>query len=630
VHERLFHSRLLFKRLGIVLLIYTLCRILFYIFNASLFEDVSLLDFIAGIRFDLVAISVFNFPFIVLSTLPIPWRNHKWYELGLKILFHFINSFCYLLNCIDIEYFKFTAKRSTYDLFTMMGYGEDFVNLIPQFIADFWYIIILWGLLIVLAEFLYRKTQNVRKIGVFNLKYFGVHFIIMACNLSFFVVNGRGGFQLRPITPISAAQSTSPENMHLVLNTPFTMLKTWGKQGLEMKSYFSEKELEAIYSPVQLHERRTNEFEGNNVVILILESFSNEFVGAVDGGKSYTPFLDSLLGESLVFENAIANGKKSMEALPAIASSLPTLMNDPYISSNYSGNQINSLATILKKRGYHTSFFHGATNGSMGFDDFCKAAGFEHYYGRKEFGNDKYYDGNWGIYDEQFMQFMAKKLNKIKEPFFSCAFTISSHHPYKLPAKYKKRFKGGKNPIAKTIQYTDYALERFFDKVSKEDWFDNTIFVITADHTPNSQHPFYRSNRVGIYSIPIAYYKRGSTLKGKSKMLTQQIDIMPTLLDLLRYSKPYVAFGKSVFEKGDRFAANFLGDVYQFYHKGYLLQFGDESSLKMYHYKKDSMLTRNLLNKEKTVRKEMETRLKALIQSYNNRMIKNELILRSD
>ena len=210
-----------------------------------------------------------------------------------------------------------------------------------------------------------------------------------------------------------------------------------------------------------------------------------------EGGqyKGYTPFLDSLMGHSKSFTYAIANGRKSIDGLPSVISSIPSL-GVPYFLSPYSGNRINSLASLLGAEGYHTSFFHGAPNGSMGFNAFMNLAGVDHYYGMDEYGNADDFDGLWGIWDEPFLQFYADKLNTFPEPFMSSFFSVSSHHPFEIPDEYEDRFEGGPLPIHRCIQYTDFALKRFFEKASTMPWYKNTLFVITADHTSsNIQFP---------------------------------------------------------------------------------------------------------------------------------------------
>ena len=163
---------------------------------------------------------------------------------------------------------------------------------------------------------------------------------------------------------------------------------------LRVPEYYRQEEAESIYYPVHSFSRSSDEGEKPNVVLIIMESFSKEYSGYLNGNDGYMPFLDSLMQESLHFPNAFANAKKSLEALPAILASIPALMETPFVSSPYSANKINSLPRQLKNSGYHTSFFHGGINGTMGFDDF------------------------------------ARKLNTFPRPFFTCLFSLSSHHPY--------------------------------------------------------------------------------------------------------------------------------------------------------------------------------------------------------
>ena len=184
--------------------------------------------------------------------------------------------------------------------------------------------------------------------------------------------------------------------------------------------------------------------------------------------KGYTPFLDSLISHSLVMERAFSNGVKSIEALPSIISSIPTLMNNPFITSSYATNKYNSLPKLLKNEGYSTSFYHGGNRGTMGFYQYCKKAGFDKYFGREDYNNEKDYDGFWGIYDGPFFNYFLEKLNLEKEPFFSSIFSLSSHPPYKIPSEFDNVFNKGKLNIHENISYTDFVLGKFFRELNKK------------------------------------------------------------------------------------------------------------------------------------------------------------------
>ncbi|MGI8892827.1 MAG: LTA synthase family protein, partial [Bacteroidia bacterium] len=387
--------------------------------------------------------------------------------------------------------------------------------------------------------------------------------------------------------------------------------------------YFENEEMVLKYFSTKRNYIK-EEFKNVNVVVIILESFSSEYSYILSGNKSYTPFLDSLMLESLYFTNAQANGKRSIEGIPAIVAGLPALMTNPYISSAYATDSLPSLASHLKYKGYHSSFFHGGRNGTMGFDNFSKIAGIENYFGMNEYGTNKGFDNNWGIYDEPFLQFTAANLNAMPKPFLSFIFTLSSHHPYTIPEEHTGKFKKGTLPIHKSIMYTDYSLKRFFESIQNYPWFENTLFVITADHTGPAEHPLYQT-RIGIYRVPIIFYKKNSELKGKIDKPVQQIDIMPTVLDYLNYDLEFYSMGKSFFANDKNYVFNYINNVYQINDEQYILQFSDEDVISLHDYINDPLLQQNLIGKVPDKQILLENTLKAIIQTYNRQMKSNKI-----
>ncbi len=632
MHKSIFHLVVLLKRLLILFFSYSLCRLLFYSINYSLFSSVSFPElvfiFVHGLRFDFAAIIYCNIPFILLHLFPLPWRDSKRYQSILKFLFFLFNIPAIAFNYIDFIYFRFTQKRTTSDIFSWTGLGDDLKNVLPKIITDFWFVFLLFAVLVFLMNYLYKKTSFQLKKDILENQnarpYWLVQIAFTILFAGVFVVGVRGGLQLRPLSILSASDGISPKNVTLVLNTPFTVLQTLEKSGLKEVHYFNDKTASDLFS-INKQVFATDSFETKNVVVIILESFSKEYIGALNNYKGYTPFLDSLIKESLTFTNAFANGKKSIEGIPSIVAGLPSLMDNPYITSAYSGNQFNSIASLLKKQGYETSFFHGGTNGTMGFDNFTRMAGFDKYYGMKEYNNEKDYDGFWGIYDEPFMQYFAQSLNKYDKPFFSCLFTLSSHHPYTLPKQYKNRFKNGTLEIHPSIAYADYSLQRFFETASRMPWFKNTLFVITADHTSLSEHRQYQTG-LGSYRIPILFYQYGSSLKGLNTTVVQQADILPSIMDYLNFQSPFISFGESVFRPDKKhYAISFINNIYQYTEKDYLLQFNGEKSIGLYKYTSDPLLNNNLISSEKKIVHDMELGVKSVIQAYNYSLIHNKL-----
>jgi phosphoglycerol transferase MdoB-like AlkP superfamily enzyme len=625
------NMRLLLKRLLLLLVFYSACRLLFLLFNVSYFGGVGagsiLLSFIAGLRFDLTAAIISNLPFIVLHFNPFPFFYKKWYQIILKTLFVLVNAICLLANFVDIPLFRFTGKRATADAFGIMAFGEDFANTVPRMVLDYWYLLLLFFILVwLLIRFYNRIKAEKTTPSVFTQL---ISYVVV---FAFVFIGFRGGVQYRPINIMTASQHGSSKVVSLILNTPFSIIKTLGKEELQPIKYFSDEEAQRISPTIHKSSLFFGERLGvrpaPNIVIIIMESFGNEYIGSMNGNKGYTPFLDSLMKNSLVFTDAYANAKRSMEGIPAVVAGIPALMNEPFITSAYNGNQITSIARLLKEKNYSSTFYHGGTNGTMNFDNFSKAAGYDRYLGRKEYNNDNDFDGTWGIYDEPFFQFAAADMNKMKEPFFTTIFSLSSHHPYPIPAKYKGVFRKGTLPIHQSIQYSDFALKKFFETCEQMPWFTNTIFIITADHTAISENAKYQT-KVGMYSIPLIMFSLGWNMEGQSNITTQQIDIMPTVLDIAGYDKPYFSFGNDAFDSTSaHFAVSFINDNYQIISNSYSFSMDTVNAISLYHYFVDSLLQTNIVNTDSAVQLPLQQKLKAFIQNYNHALIENKMTLK--
>jgi phosphoglycerol transferase MdoB-like AlkP superfamily enzyme len=618
------------KQLLLVVCCYSILRLLFYFFNFHFFSSLGLFQLIKllvwALRFDVSTIIITNALFIALYLVPFKYRENNRYKSILKWLFVIVNSICMLANCVDLVYFPFTLKRSTYQVFGFLNgtVGNDFYTLLPSLLLDFWYIPLLWFALSFCLYKLYcKQMRNV--FLIWNKKEYLKQCSVFILSLALSVLLYRGGFQLKPITIISAGEYTEAKYIPLVINTPFSIIKTSDVGGIQPHNYLaSSQQVEQLYTTA--HQSINNKpFEAKNVMLIILESFSKEYIGSLNAsGKGFTPFLDSIISQGLVFTNAYANGKTSIEGIPAIVAGMPTWMNEPYITSAYGANNIQSLASLLKEKGYTTSFFHGGTNGTMGFEAFSRLAGYQYYYGKNEYNNLADDDGNWGIWDEPFLQFVAQKANATQQPFFSTVFTLSSHHPFALPKKYKTTFAEGPLPIHKSIAYADFALKQFFKTAQKTNWFKNTLFVLCADHTSISNNDFYL-NKAGNNTIPIVFYAGDNSLKGSRNTITQQIDIMPTILDVLNYPLPYFSFGNNALDStAQHFAFTYNNGVSLLFQNEYVLEFDGEKTTSIYNPFADSLLQNNLFNKETGIRAKMELQTKAILQSYEQALINNK------
>ncbi len=631
---------ILILRLLIVLLILVFSRLSLYFLHPSLFPGITTSKLLyytfIGLRFDVVALLYANIVYIFLMNIPFRFRRKRGFSIVTDIIFYVSNIILLIPNFADSAYYPFSLKRMTIDIFGYITTGDDTASMMPQFIHDYWYIFVLWISSVFLLIFVARRIKiTYRYVMLKHPQYYITQTISMIFILALTLLGIRGGIQLKPIGIMSAAQYAPSGETAIVLNSAFTLMRSSDQRGIQKLSFFTdEQEMTRVFNIEKNYAiadslGNIQPMHKKNVFVIILESFSVEHIGALNHKKGnlnsdFTPFLDSLAEKSLVFDG-FANGKRSIEGIPAILASLPTWMTEDFITSQYATVKYNSLASILKAEGYSTSFFHGGKNGTMGFDDFCKSAGFDNYFGKNEYPDQADFDGSWGISDEPYLQYIAKTLNSMPEPFMGAVFTLSSHHPYKVPEKHKNRFRKGPLAIQETIMYADYALQQFFAEASKMPWFQNTIFVITSDHTSEAYLPFYK-NRVGQYAIPVIFYEPQADTSGHLKRIAQQTDIMPTLLDILHYEKPFVAFGSSVLRDDEpRFSLSYLNGNYQLIKDGYSLQTDHSVSSVLYNFENDSSLSNDVSATKKNIAKDMDILLKSVIQQYNNRIIGNKL-----
>lgn len=630
---------LLFYRIFLILALLTISRIGFYVFNYQMFPGIPFGEFMnilrGGVVFDISAAVYFNMLFILLSIIPFDIRYHRLYQETLKYIFFFTNGIALAINGADYVYFRFLNKRATADIFSTFNNEEHLGKMIFKFMTDYWPATLFCLLLIVLMVYLYLKVKTVKPQPVNKLVYYSINILLIPVVLALVIGGARGGYKhsTRPITISNAARYVkNTHNVPLVLNTPFSLLRTYGKKELKRYEFFSQDELNKLYNPHHIPSKNV-QFNPCNVVIIILESFSKEYVGSLNRDlddstyTGYTPFLDSLISVGLTFDVSLSNGNKSIDAMPSILASLPSL-ETPYIISHYANNNIDGIAGLLKKKGYYSAFFHGAPNGSMGFDSFSKMSGFDDYFGLNQYPGKNDFDGMWGVWDEPFFRFFAAKINQFKEPFIATIFSVSSHHPFKVPEKYTGKFKKGPVPICEPIGYTDFALKEMFNKMSTQPWFQNTLFVITADHTNEKFHKEYQNN-IGQFSIPIVFYKHGSDLKGIKRRVAQQIDIMPTILNYLNFDEEYIAFGNDLLDDSNEPSGfNILGGSYYLYMKDHILEMTENKPATVFNFRKDRYLKSNIIGQEPELQKKMEDKLKAIIQSYNSRILDNNLVVK--
>ncbi len=627
---------------------YLIARVVYMLVNLSFFTQgltfSQLMEmFGGGLLFDTSAIIYTNLLWIVMMLFPLWAKETPLYHKICRGLFVTVNGLAFIANLADSVYFPYTLRRTTTSVFKEFDNESNLGDIVGTELINHWYLVVIAAVVIFALYKLYvmpRTDKAHYPTTKSRVKYGLIQLACLAVAAPLCVGGCRGGLQsgVRPITINNANQYvTRPTDCALVLNTPFSMLRTIGKSVFAVPDYYPSMDAAAaVFNPIR-HPKPQHKPVKKNVVIIIVESFGREYIGGFNtmyfGGKykGFTPNVDKLIKKSAVWYYSYCNGRKSIDGMPSVLCSIPEFI-EPFVLTPASMNTYTGIAGHLSKWGYQTAFFHGANRGSMGFLAFANKTGFQNYYGRqdydadKRFGGDADFDTNWGIWDEPFLQYYCTKMGEMRQPFMTAVFTVSSHHPFVIPEKYKKVFPEEKLPIQKCIRYTDMAIGKFFESASKQPWFKNTIFVLTSDHTNMTDIKQYQTDIGGFCSPIIIYDPSGHIKPGMRNGVAQQIDIMPTVFGILGYDKPYLSFGCDLFStpNKDTYAVNYLNGVYQYVKYGYVLQFDGTQTKGI--YKLTDVLMQHNLRGHVPVQAKMEHELKAIIQQYMYRMVNDKLM----
>lgn len=636
---RITEYKALAYRILLAYVFYFISRVLFFAFNTHLFAVDGFWAFLTlcyhGLAFDTTALLYINSLFIILSILPLTVNTRPGYQKGLAILYFITNFLAYATNFVDIIYYRFSQVRSTKATLDVLADETNKKALFAHFSWAYWYVIVIFIVCCACWVWLYYRVK-IKQAAVKNKKiYFGLSVVVFVAVIALMIGGVRGDFKhsTRPINMVDAYKHVAiPNQGDIVLNTPFAIIRTITTSSFKIEHWTDESYINANIKPIKQY--NSHPATPPNVMIIILESMAREYWGSMNRGanipgfKSYTPFLDSLSGNSLIFTNAYANGRQSIHAMSSILAGIPSFQT-AFTSSPYAKQKIQSIVSIADSMGYQTAFFHGAADGSMGFQGFGNILGYQHYYGRTEYNNDQDFDGIWGIWDEPFFQYVGRTLGTHKQPFLATLFTLSSHDPFQIPAKYKTSFKGGPLAIDKCVQYTDNSLREFFNYAKTQPWYNNTIFVITADHTSQTYYPEY-SKEINRFAVPILLYSANPVygLKGVRTDLASQMDIYPTLVDLIGYNKPFRSWGRSLITNSPDETPRVInspGNIYQFMQGNYIYLFDGKKIIGIYAMS-DKGLKNNLMGE--MLNTEMSKGMldcKAFIQDYTDRIVNKKL-----
>jgi phosphoglycerol transferase MdoB-like AlkP superfamily enzyme len=539
------------------------------------FRDI-FLAFPYGVRFDLVVLCYLVLPFFVISFIPyLGFESSKVIRRILQAILYTIFSLLIFLCLVDIEYYSAYGDRlgvwfySYLDKPALVWY-----TIVSDYPVVFY--MILWAILVAAFLYLAIKLNRIFKtsIGLYGYTPLLTRLTYFVVGLGFLAIGMRGSVTLAPLDWGSAKFSNSGFANDLSLNGIFTL----GRSLYE--NYDDDRRSNAAENHFMTHDEalkivqgqlvtpsdslldpehslmRLSRFSGNdttkyNVVIIVMESWSALFVGALGGKPDATPFFDSLAQKSILFDNFYASGLRTNRGLLSVLCSFPSLPGRTVMKRYGAPHPFSSIADILGERGYDSYFIYG---GDLGFDNmqgFFRDEGFKNFIGIDDFPSNT--DLNkWGVPDHLVFEKANDTFSKLRDKPFVCVIvTLSNHEPFMLPGPEFDVFPQGIEfrDYLNTFHYSDWSLGHFFALAEKEPYFKNTIFVLVGDH---GKILYNADDMRGNFRIASLIYCPGrSDIKPQIvEKVCGQVDLLPTILGLLNRPAIHESWGRDIFAPG--------------------------------------------------------------------------------
>ena len=540
--------------------LFAVIRILFIGFYPDYFIDnvnveELLKSFLYGVRFDLNISVIFLSPILLISILPFSIIGTLRFQKLLSYLSLIVFIVFSIISLMDLAYFGEVYRHLGREIFLVnkdIGFLFDvaFKSRLPYTILGFLILGIIILSYVIFIIYPLKKSVNLNSSSIFFRSLLGVAFLIFC----FWLARGMI-IQGRPISYADAFENTiSASQANLVLNSPFVVWKQFRKQEkLGPINLLTDKEKDQISFRDDVFLFQSNEKENyKNIVFILLESWSYKYIdGLAHRNYNVTPFIDSLIEKSMVWDNYYAAGKRSIIGIQAVLSSVPALNNHPVLGFGLELNKISRIGKILNDHQYRTIMMQTSNRRSFNVNSIANVLGFQEYYGKEDVPIIKKYPQeppHFG-WDYDSLQFLLNKLNETPEskPFFAFLFTGSTHEPFADAGEEFHIYphdQSNENGFLNTLRYSDWSLEQFMKAAEKQPWYQNTIFIFTADHTLNS---LPSENLKEQFHIPLIIYSPDGSLPAKREsQFASQYDLFPTMLDLLGIDTPISTFGQSL------------------------------------------------------------------------------------
>lgn len=352
------------------------------------------------------------------------------------------------------------------------------------------------------------------------------------------IVGLRGGVQLIPVNESAAVYSTHRILNQIATNNIWYLGHNLKQSGITEKNpYVWMKPEEALQLRNILYQSESDSITplitkpNPNVVIILLESWTSDIIEPLGGLKEVTPNFSKLCSTGLLFTEIHSSGFRTDQAIVSVLSGFPAQPNKSIVRFPDKAAKLPSLVKPFNEKGYHSSFFYGGELGFANMNSYLSAQGFQSITGKDAFESEAM-NSKWGAHDGIVLNHQLEQLNQTKEPFFSVLLTLSTHEPFEVPVPTPFNGTSESEQFKKAAWYTDKCLGEYFEAAKKQPWYDNTLFILVADHGHrlplNRQYedPAIRSIPLLITGNPMSDFLKGKKIAGTGN----QNDLATTLL----------------------------------------------------------------------------------------------------
>lgn len=529
-------------------LLFAAMRGLLFVRYHDYFANVSLIDSLfSGCRFDLKLVAAAMSPFLLILITPLPQRFASTLRRFAAWACGLILAVLLSLAVADVAYFGEVNRHISNELAHLGGdVGEMFTIAFSSRLGDTLLGVALW----VGVFLLWRKwiVPSVSVSGSLKSQWFQA-----ALSLLVLVFLARGMVvQGKPLGTIDAFNGQGQAQANLTLNGVLTALQALDREKETPLIYMSEEESaefdKQFLQPFVYH--NTQPSERRNVMVILLESWSYRYIDALAGGQyGVTPHMDALVRQSQVWRQFYAAGQRSIIGIQAVLTSVPVLPERNTIGWGLEMNNMSRLAELARQNGYRTLMAQSSNRRSFHMDGIMQAVGFEEYYGKEDIPLLRTYPQETPTFgwDYDTLMFVGKKISEQPEkPFFAFVFTGTTHEPFARTGQEFERYPHdpkGENGLLNTLSYSDWSIGELMAYARQQAWYDNTIFVFTADHT-------YRSHAQGKeqFHIPLVIFDPRGT-PATHYELASQYDLLPTLTQWLDIRQPVATFGRNLLDQ---------------------------------------------------------------------------------